>query len=213
MSAPPRVRLRQETVSTDEEPYEGTSIRWKHFDASYKLAAKKISMGWSYEDFAQCVPDWAEANEGAAHDVFSQVSDYMYTTILQQGESILQQYNAARGIDELHQTVLEAKARVAAGAEPGKDTWRGTLDPKSAIRVRITPVLQDEKARLEAVLAELEAESNELTENLKRNEERRAEHDSVANHLLDALEEASPDPRADAFERCSSILSDRCYLQ
>lgn len=29
------------------EEYEGTSIRWKHFSTSYRLAAKKISMGWS----------------------------------------------------------------------------------------------------------------------------------------------------------------------
>lgn len=31
----------------EDAEYEGTSIRWKHFSTSYKLAAKKISMGWS----------------------------------------------------------------------------------------------------------------------------------------------------------------------
>ncbi|KAG8854439.1 hypothetical protein FRB96_007501 [Tulasnella sp. 330] len=183
--------MRQGAASTDEEVYQGTSIRWKHFDASYKLAAKKVSMGWSYEDFAQCVPDWAESNPEAAHDVFSQVSDYMYTTIIQQGETVLLHYNAARGIDELHQTVLDAKTRAATGEEPGMDTWRGTLDPNSAVRVRVTPVLQEEKQRLETVLAELEAESNELTANLKQNEDRRAENEGVANKLLDALEQAA----------------------
>lgn len=37
-----------EVNETEQDPeYEGTSIRWKHFSTSYKLAAKKISMGWS----------------------------------------------------------------------------------------------------------------------------------------------------------------------
>lgn len=104
--------------------------------------------------------------------------------------------------------VSEGKARKAAGEPPGKDAWTRVLEPKEAIRARVVPVLRGEKARLEAVLAEvgrlschislriltpptfqLEAENDKLTDILKANKAKRAEQNALANEWLDALEE------------------------
>ncbi|KIO25831.1 hypothetical protein M407DRAFT_24788, partial [Tulasnella calospora MUT 4182] len=87
--------------------------------------------------------------------------------------------------------VAEGKARKAAGEPPGKDAWTRVLEPKEAVRARVVPVLRSEKARLEAVLAELETENDKLTDILKANKAKRAEQNTLANQWLDALEEAA----------------------
>ncbi|KAG9047711.1 hypothetical protein FS837_001675 [Tulasnella sp. UAMH 9824] len=184
----PPVEINETEPETD---YEGTSIRWKHFSTSYKLAAKKISMGWSYEDFAQCIPGWSGAQPLQASDVCKQMSEFIQDSVNEEGDRIFRQYHAAEGIDALHQVVAEGKARKAAGESPGKDAWTRVLEPKEAIRARVVPVLRSEKARLEAALAELENENDSLTDILKANKAKRAEQNALANQWLDALEEAA----------------------
>ncbi|KAG9017946.1 hypothetical protein FRB90_000072 [Tulasnella sp. 427] len=186
----PRVNTNE--VQPEAEPeYEGTSIRWKHFSTSYKLAAKKISMGWSYDDFAQCIPGWSGAQPLQASDVCKQMSEFIQDSVNEEGDRIFRQYHAAEGIDTLHQVVAEAKARKAAGDAPGQDAWKRVLEPKEAIRARVVPVLRNEKARLEAALAELEAENDQLTDILKINKAKRTEQNALANQWLDALEETA----------------------
>lgn len=68
---------------------------------------------------------------------------------------MFQKYKAAQGIDALHQVILEARARKAGGEAPGKDAYIQGLEPRAAVRARVIPVLQTEKERLEAVLAEV----------------------------------------------------------
>ncbi len=55
----------------------------------------------------------------------------------------------------MHQVVAEGRDRVAAGEPFPKDAWTKVMEPKTAIRAKVVPTLQDEKARLESILAEV----------------------------------------------------------
>ncbi|KAG8888806.1 hypothetical protein FRB99_004077 [Tulasnella sp. 403] len=175
--------------SNQENEYEGTSIRWKHFSTSFHLAAKKISMGWTYDDFTQCIPGWSSADPENARKVHQEMSEYVHDSVIAQGESIFKQYGAAEAIDTLHNVIVEARARKSSGVAPGKDAWTKTLDPKTAVRARVMPVLLEEKKRLEESLATLEADNEMLTQVLRDNTKRREDCDSLANQWIDALEE------------------------
>jgi len=54
-----------------------------------------------------------------------------------------------------HQTIVEARARKTADPETVKDVWKENIDPKTAVRARLVPVLQSERDRLRAVLADV----------------------------------------------------------
>lgn len=51
--------------------------------------------------------------------------------------------------------MTEARARQKAGEQPGSDTWRADLDPRTAARARTVPLLTEERDRLRAELAEV----------------------------------------------------------
>lgn len=70
-------------------------------------------------------------------------------------DELFVRYNARENIDNLHAVVTEARDRQAAGETPGSDTWRAELAPRNAVRARTIPILRQEKAALEAKLAEV----------------------------------------------------------
>jgi len=104
---------------------------------------------------------------------------------------VLKNYKAAEGIDRLYQVIQEARVRKDTDERPGKDIWIPGLEPRAAVRTRVIPVLQTEKERLEILLAQLEADSGELTQDLRQNEARQETCGAVAHQWLNALEEAA----------------------
>lgn len=59
-------------------------------------------------------------------------------------------------LDKLHAVVTEARARKQTGYS-GSDVWRDDLQPRAAVRARTIPLLQQERDRLKAQLAEVSA--------------------------------------------------------
>lgn len=51
--------------------------------------------------------------------------------------------------------VTEARERQKAGVQPGPDTWRVDLDPRTAARARTIPILKNEREELKKRLAEV----------------------------------------------------------
>ena len=64
---------------------------------------------------------------------------------------MLAQYNAAEALDTLHKCVLEAKECQKNGIVP-KDAWKPDLAPRTAVRARTVPVLEEERDRMRSQL-------------------------------------------------------------
>ena len=61
-------------------------------------------------------------------------------------------------LDNLHAVVTAARARKQAGYD-GKDVWRDDLQPRAAVRARTVPLLEQERDRLRAELAQVRSHS------------------------------------------------------
>lgn len=110
-------------------------------------------------------------------------------------------------LDNLHAVVTAARARKEAGYD-GKDVWRDDLQPRAAVRARTIPLLEEERNRLHAELAQvvfelptrcscviltvarikLTQENSELQSEIQRNVQTKEEADKDAARLLDVLD-------------------------
>ncbi|KAJ3745761.1 hypothetical protein DFH05DRAFT_1396489 [Lentinula detonsa] len=179
------------------------SRRWEHFQSALQLAVQKSARKWSYEDFTQCFPLYAEEDRNGASTTFNTISDYIETQALRDLEKIFQLYNLRENIDTLHSIVTEAKERKKSGVAPGNDVWSEDLDARSAISARTVPVLEQEAKRLRESLSLLEASNSHIEAEIRVNVEaadRADEHAaSLFKQLHKALEEwqeISPDIEA-----------------
>ncbi|KAJ3755572.1 hypothetical protein F5878DRAFT_620270 [Lentinula raphanica] len=179
------------------------SRRWEHFQSALQLAVQRTARKWSYEDFTQCFPLYAEEDKNGASTTFNMISDYIETQALRDMEKIFETYKLRENIDTLHALVTEAKERKKAGAPPGKDTWRENLDARSAMAARTVPVLEQEAKRLRETLASLKDSNTQLETEIKANVEAADDADErclmLFQELHKALEEwqeVSPDIEA-----------------
>ena len=69
-------------------------------------------------------------------------------------EELFRKYNVKDNLDNLHAVVTAARARKQASYE-GRDVWREDLQPRAAVRARTVPVLEKERDRLRAELAQV----------------------------------------------------------
>ena len=69
-------------------------------------------------------------------------------------EELFKKYNVKENLDNLHAVVTAARARKQAGYD-GKDVWREDLQPRAAVRARTIPLLEQERERLRAELAQV----------------------------------------------------------
>lgn len=67
----------------------------------------------------------------------------------------MNQFNVKENLDKLHAVVTEARARKQAEDYDGKDIWKEDLPPRAAVRAKTVPLLQQERDRLKAELAEV----------------------------------------------------------
>lgn len=69
-------------------------------------------------------------------------------------DDLFTQFDVKGSIDILHAVVTEAQARAESG-KLGPDIWKENLDPRTSMRARTVPVLENEKKRLQEVLDEV----------------------------------------------------------
>ena len=69
-------------------------------------------------------------------------------------EELFKKYNVKENLDNLHAVVTAARARKQADYD-SKDVWREDLQPRAAVRARTIPLLEHERDRLRAELAQV----------------------------------------------------------
>ncbi|KAE9406294.1 hypothetical protein BT96DRAFT_915524 [Gymnopus androsaceus JB14] len=176
------------------------SRRWEHFQTGLQLAVQKTARKWTYEDFKECFPLYAEEQGDNASATFNTISEYIERQALSDLEKILERYNLRENIDMLHDIVTQAKERQKAGIEPGNDTWREDLDTRSAICARTVPVLEEEAKKLRESLAALEASNSEMENEIRANVQAADDADACSlllfkqlHGILDEWKNVSPE--------------------
>lgn len=69
-------------------------------------------------------------------------------------DELLKGFDVEQNLNNLHAVVTEARARKQTGYD-GKDVWSENLHPGAAVRARTIPLLEAEKKRLQAQLADV----------------------------------------------------------
>ncbi|RDX43836.1 hypothetical protein K466DRAFT_520096 [Polyporus arcularius HHB13444] len=165
------------------------SKRWTYFHSALQLAIQRSAHKWTYEDFAECFSLWCDEQPENAATIFNLVSSRLESSITENCEQLFKKYNVKENLDNLHAVVTAARARKQAGYD-GKDVWREDLQPRAAVRARTIPLLEQERDRLRAELAQLTAENSGLQSEMERNVRAKDEADRDAARLLDVLDKA-----------------------
>ncbi|KAI5124238.1 hypothetical protein M0805_005087 [Coniferiporia weirii] len=172
--------------STGQPP---ASRRWTHFHSALQLAIQRAAHKWTYEEFAECFELWCKEEPDGASGVYNTISLHMERLITSACDELFVRYNARENIDIMHAVVTEARERQKAGQAPGPDAWRANLEPRTAVRARTVPLLRQEKAALEAQLAELEAENLGLQAQMMENVNAMKANEAEESRRLDLLDE------------------------
>ncbi|KAI0694654.1 hypothetical protein C8T65DRAFT_51552 [Cerioporus squamosus] len=165
------------------------SKRWTYFHSALQLAVQRSAHKWTYEDFAECFSLWCDEQPENAATIFNLVSSRLESSITENCEGLFKKYNVKENLDNLHAVVTAARARKQSGYV-GKDVWREDLQPRAAVRARTIPLLEQERDRLRAELAQLTAENSGLQSEMERNVRAKEEADREAARLLDVLDKA-----------------------
>ncbi|KAJ7115924.1 hypothetical protein C8R44DRAFT_628887 [Mycena epipterygia] len=136
----------------------GGSRRWNYFRSALDLAIQRSGHKWTFEDFAECFPQYVEEDKDGAMQTFTQVADYIESANKRDLEQLFQDYDLQNNIDILDKIVNEAKARKVSG-NIGPNVWRENLHPRSAVCARKIPILEAQAKRLRESLAKLEQEN------------------------------------------------------
>ncbi|TFY66329.1 hypothetical protein EVG20_g4757 [Dentipellis fragilis] len=164
------------------------SQRWTHFYSALQLAIQRAGHKWTYEDFAECFPLWCDEQPEGAEAVFGTVSRFVESQITTQCNELFATYDVKNNVDKLHEVVTEARARKRRG-ETGKDVWREDLDPRSAVRARVVPVLEAERDRLKDQLAKMRKQNLELQKTVLTHAKERKEVDEKTAEILEFIDE------------------------
>ncbi|KAJ8095117.1 hypothetical protein AAF712_006893 [Marasmius tenuissimus] len=163
------------------------SRRWQHFEQALQLAVQRAAHKWTYEDFAECFPQYVEEDKNGSSTTFNSIAEYIETECLRDLEKLFEEYKVQDNVDTLHTIVTDAKGRVASGDEPSTDVWREDLHPRAATSARTAPLLEAEAARLRETLATMQARTSSIQTELEENARVADEADERANELLDQL--------------------------
>ncbi|KAG9127002.1 hypothetical protein FRC07_001082 [Ceratobasidium sp. 392] len=142
-------------IVAPDQGAETASKRYQRFEDCLYVAAQSCSSKWTWEQFVMCFPTWVSEETNTAGEIRVQVSNFMKNNLVKESTDLLRRYDARGAIDALDGAVAEAKKRLADGsAGSQKDEWRPELDPRTAVRARVLPVLEQENARLQKELEE-----------------------------------------------------------
>ncbi|ETW79332.1 hypothetical protein HETIRDRAFT_324225 [Heterobasidion irregulare TC 32-1] len=164
------------------------SVRWTHFYAALQLAIQRSAHKWTYEDFVECFPLWCEEEKNGASGVFNTVSRFVENETTKLCDELFANYDVQRNLDSMHAVVTEARARKQSG-EARKDAWRPDLEPRAAVRAWTIPLLQQERDRLRAQLAQLEDENMRLQSKMQENVKARQVANDQITEMLTLLNE------------------------
>ncbi|KAI1788172.1 hypothetical protein LXA43DRAFT_1026565 [Ganoderma leucocontextum] len=165
------------------------SKRWTYFHSALQLAIQRSAHKWTYEDFAECFSLWCDEQPENAATIFNLVSSRLESSITENCEELFKKYNVKENLDNLHAVVTAARARKQAVYD-SKDVWREDLQPRAAVRARTIPLLEQERDRLRAELAQLSDKNSELQSQMQQNVRATEEADRDAARLLDVLDKA-----------------------
>ncbi|KAG8696367.1 hypothetical protein FRC09_008553 [Ceratobasidium sp. 395] len=114
----------------------------------------------------------------------------MKDNLVKESGDLLRRYDARGAIDALDGAVAEAKKRLADGTSgTQKDEWKPELDPRSAVRARVLPVLDQESARLQKELEELEAQNRKYVASIEQKRAKCKVTDQESKALLGRFEQ------------------------
>ncbi|KAA1475502.1 hypothetical protein DENSPDRAFT_866962 [Dentipellis sp. KUC8613] len=164
------------------------SQRWTHFYSALQLAIQRAGHKWTYEDFSECFPLWCDEQPEGAEAVYGTVSRFVESHITTQCNELFATYDVKNNVDKLHEAVTEARARKRRG-ETGKDVWREDLDPRSAVRARVVPVLEAERDRLKDQLTKMRNQNAELRKTVQAHARERKEMDEKTAEILNFIDE------------------------
>ncbi|KAI0029363.1 hypothetical protein K488DRAFT_88809 [Vararia minispora EC-137] len=165
------------------------SKRWTHFHTALHLATQRAAHKWTAEDFAECFPLWNEEEPNGVAGTHRTVSEFVESYITKSCEQLLKEEDAQARIDALDAVVVDARTRKRAGAPVPPDVWRADLAPRQAARARTVPVLEQERNRLKAYLAQLEEENVRAMDAVAERKRRQAEAESQVTAVLAQNEE------------------------
>ncbi|KAF9266757.1 hypothetical protein L218DRAFT_921381 [Marasmius fiardii PR-910] len=164
------------------------SRRWYHFEQALQLAVQRAAHKWTYEDFAECFPQYVEEDKNGSSTTFNSIAEYIETECLRDLEKLFEEYKVQENVDTLHRIVTEAKERVNSGVETRNDVWQEDLQPRAATTARTAPLLEAEAARLREVLATMQGRTARLQAELEETVKATEEVDTHANELLDQID-------------------------
>ncbi|KAF8705417.1 Nnf1, partial [Rhizoctonia solani] len=105
--------------------------------------------------------------------------------IQKESSELLRLYEARAAIDALDEAIVEAKKRqVEEDNGNHKDEWKPDIDPRTAVRARVMPVLEKEQAELQKELDELEEQNRKYIARIQRN---RAEYRAIDQEIKSRL--------------------------
>ncbi|KAG7093494.1 hypothetical protein E1B28_007170, partial [Marasmius oreades] len=144
--------------------------------------------GLSYEDFAECFPQYVEEDKNGSSTTFNSIAEYIETECLRDLEKLFEEYKVQENVDTLHRIVNEAKERANSGNNTRNDVWREHLQPRAATTARTAPLLEAEATRLREVLATMQSRTARIQAELEETVKATEEADARANGLLNQLD-------------------------
>ncbi|KAF8647744.1 hypothetical protein AX16_006579 [Volvariella volvacea WC 439] len=163
------------------------SRRWTHFRSALQLAIQRSARKWTFEDFKECFPLYAEEDKEGATAIYNRIVEYIEASNMKDLNELFEQYDVQKNIDILHEIVDEAKDRKANGVV-GMDVWREDLQPRSATAARTIPVLEKEVQRLRETLALLQEDNEKLADELQQSVNATKAANQRSIDLMDRLE-------------------------
>ncbi|CAE6417680.1 hypothetical protein RSOLAG1IB_04577 [Rhizoctonia solani AG-1 IB] len=163
---------------------ETASKRYQRFESCIYVASQSCSTKWTWDQFVMCFPTWVKEEASVAGEIRMQISRFMKDTLVKESSELLRLYEARTAIDALDEAIVEAKKRQVEGENNHKDEWKPDIDPRTAVRARVMPVLEKEQAELQKELSELEEQNRKYIARIQRN---RAEYRAIDQEIKSRL--------------------------
>ncbi|CAE6401745.1 unnamed protein product [Rhizoctonia solani] len=167
---------------------ETASKRYQRFESCIYVASQSCSTKWTWDQFVVCFPTWVSEEASVAGEIRMQISKFMKDTLVKESSELLRLYDARAAIDALDEAIVEAKKRQVEGESTNhRDEWKPDIDPRTAVRARVMPVLEREQVELQKELNELEEQNRKYLARIERN---RAEYRAIDQEIKSRLNRA-----------------------
>ncbi|KAI0046731.1 hypothetical protein FA95DRAFT_1344364 [Auriscalpium vulgare] len=163
--------------------------RWPGFYDALQLAIQQAAHKWTFEEFAECFPLWCEEQPKGAETVYQTVSGFVEKRIVEESNTLFENYALQENLDRLQAVVDDARRRKRSGEPRPLNAWREDLEPRAATCARTIPTLEAERDKLRKQLTELEAHNTELEATLKESVDTKVVADEKIAEIFAFLDE------------------------